>query len=317
MGQEVMELASILGVTYLTEKIQIHANNEKKPDKNKLLPHAEDVQGLPDKKIPSSIDLSQLTPETEKYLKEIIQKNKKINCKTTKQIEPLSQKQSHSLNTEVDGHFMTLVEDNSTEKVSQKRNLFRDDSTMKPETQHGTIEPPNSCSKILAETSIKTKSQDPVEILQSDQSSSRVCHECGVVLSSRNALKNHHSTKHDSEGYKYHCDQCKYQTAHKEGLEKHISTHHDNIRYPCNLCDYKATQKGSLKIHKESKHEGAQFLCKVCGKIFSLKQAQRRHMEYSHGQRRYKCDSCDYIAGQSHHLTTHKEIKHGDLVNIG
>jgi KRAB domain-containing zinc finger protein len=317
VGQEVVELASILGVTYLTEKIQIHANNEKKPDKKKLLAHAGEVQGLPDKKIPPSIDLSNLTPETEKYLKEIIWKNKNFNSKTKQQIEPLSQKQSKSINTDGDGHFMPLFVENSTEKVSQKQEFLKDDSTMKHKTQHGTTEAPNSCSKILAERSITSKSQDPVEKLQSDRGSSRVCHECGVVLSSRNALKNHQSTKHDSEGYKYHCDQCKYQTAHKEGLEKHISTHHDNIRYPSNLCDYKATQKSSLKIHTESKHEGAQFTCKICGKIFSLKQAQRRHMEYSHGQRRYKCDSCDYIAGQAHHLTTHKEIKHGDLFNIG
>ena len=317
VGQEVMELASILGVTYLTEKIQIHSNNEKKPDTNKLLTHTGDVQGLPDKKIPSSIDLSKLTPETEKYLKDIIRKNKNFNSKTTKQIEPLSQKQSNSLNTDVDGHFMTHFVDNSTEEVSQKHAFLRDDSIMKHETQHGKIEAPNSSSKILAETSITTTIQDPVEILQSDQGSSRECHECGVVLSSRNALKNHQSTKHDREGYKYQCEQCKYQTAHKDGLEKHISTHHDNIRYPCNLCDYKATQKGSLKIHKESKHEGAQFTCKICGKIFSLKQAQRRHMEYSHGQRRFKCDSCDYIAGQVHHLILHKKRKHGELVNIG
>ena len=76
LGQEVMELACILGVTYLTQKIQIHASNEKKLDKTTLQTHITgDIQVLPDKTNNSTIDMSNLTPKAEKYLKEIIQKN--------------------------------------------------------------------------------------------------------------------------------------------------------------------------------------------------------------------------------------------------
>ena len=318
LGQEVMELACILGVTCITEKIQVDANNEKKPDKTTPPKHV--TGGLPDKKIPSHIDLSKLTPEAEKYLKEIIQINRNLNSKATKQMDPLSEKQTDSLNTELNGHVATLFVDNSTKELSENdgRNKFlKDNSIIELENQYGTLEAPNISSNISVQTNTITKSQDPVKVLHSDRGSSRVmkyekqtCDECGAVLSSIYNLKNHQLTKHDSNCYKYQCDQCKYQSAHKAGLDRHIITHHDNIRYPCNLCDYKATQKSSLKPHKESKHEGAQFTCEVCGKIFSMKQAQRRHMEYVHGQRRYKCDSCDYVAGQGHHLTTHKKFKH-------
>ena len=325
VGQEVMELACMLGVTYLTRKIQENAYNEKKPVGTIIPVHIPgDVQGVEERKTPSSIDLSKLTPEAEKYLKEIIQKNKKIKRETTKQMEPLSHKQSDSLNPEVCGHSMPLSVDNSTKEVSQKHGdneFLKENSIMNHENQ--ISEAQNMADNILVETNIITQNQGQVEVLDSDRGFYRVhksekqtCEECGAVLCSKQSLKTHQITKHGREGYKYRCDQCKYQTAIKEGLDKHISTHHDKIRYPCTLCDYKATQKGSLATHTESKHRGAIFRCNVCGKAFSLKQAQRRHTEYKHGQRRYKCDSCEYIAGQVHHLTTHKKLKHRDLVNV-
>ena len=282
-----------------------------------------DIQGLPDKKIPSTIDLSKMTPEAEKYLKIIILTNRHLNSKTTKLIEPLSQKQTDLFNTEVDGHVATLFVDKSTKEVSEihGHNDFTNNSISELENQHGTLEAPNISSNISAQTNTITKSQDPVEVSHSDRGSSRViqyenqtCDECGAILSSIHTLKNHQLTKHDSKGYTYQCDQCKYQSAHKAGLERQIITHHDNIIYPCNLCDYKATQRGSLKIHRESKHEGAQFPCEFCGKVFSLKQTQRNHTEYTHGQKRHKCDSCEYIAGQKTHLNTHKKLKHSNVL---
>ena len=322
-----MELASMLGITYLTEKIQIHVNNDKKQDETTNQKHITgDVQGLPDIKIPSTIDISNLTPEAEIYLKEIVWKNRNPDRKTNKKMEPLSQNNLDFLNTEVDGHATIVVVDNSTKEVSEKHGnskISKDNSTMELENQHETSEVPKISSNILAARNTITKIQDPGEVLHSDRGLSRVhkyekqtCDECGAVLSSMHHLKNHQLTKHDSQCYKYQCDQCKYQTVHKAGLERHIITHHDKIRYPCNLCDYKATQKSSLKPHKESKHEGAQFTCEVCGTIFSMKQALRRHMEYMHGQRRHKCDSCDYIAGQGQHLTTHKKLRHSNLDNM-
>ena len=112
------------------------------------------------------------------------------------------------------------------------------------------------------------------------------CNECGDVLCSKRSLQHHRLSKHDSKGSKHQCDHCKYYSIHKASLDKHIITHHYNIRYPCDLCDYKATQKGSLSLHKKNKHEGKQFRCDVCGNIFSLRQTKHKHMEKVHGRRR-------------------------------
>ena len=323
VGEEVVQLASIIGVTYLTEKIQVYTNNEKKPDKIELPTHKTgDGGGVPDKKIPSTIDLSKLTPETEMYLKELIQKNKNANDKRSKPLVPMSIRQPDLLNTEIEGHVSPIFVDESAKDDMKKQGsnrLSTNTSILKLETQTDKIKVTNTLCNMFVETNTPTKSQYQVKVTHIDERFSKVklekqtCDDCGTVLSHKYALKNHQVSKHGSERNKYQCDQCKYQTLQKAGLEKHIITHHDNIRYPCNLCDYKATQKGSLKIHRESKHEGAQFTCEVCGKVFSLKQTQRAHMEYMHGQKRHKCDSCDYIAGQATHLTTHKKLKHSNM----
>ena len=320
-----MELASIIGVTYLTEKIQKYANIKKKTDETELpTKKTEEQSCLPGKKNPSTIDLSKLTPETEKYLKDIIKKNKNLNCKTIKQIVPISRIQSSSLDTEEAGNVGTLFVDNIKKEDMKKQGtnkISKASSTVVLENQQGAINVSNTSSNMFGETNITTKSQDPVKLPQCDKDFSKLkykkqktCEECGAVLKDKYALKNHHISKHGSEGNKYQCDQCNYQTLQKASLEKHIITHHDNIRYPCNLCDYKATQRGSLKIHRESKHEGAQFPCEFCGKVFSLKQTQRNHTEYTHGQKRHKCDNCEYIAGQKTHLNTHKKLKHSNML---
>ena len=126
MGQEVVQLASNIGVTYFTEKIQVYAKNEKKPDKIKLPTHKTgDGGGVPDKKIPSTIDLSKLTPETEMYLKELIQKNKNANDKRSKPLVPMSIRQPDLLNTEIEGHVSPIFVDESAKDDMKKQGSNR------------------------------------------------------------------------------------------------------------------------------------------------------------------------------------------------
>ena len=166
------------------------------------------------------------------------------------------------------------------------------------------------------ENNLENKSRDAKISSCKRYRSTHTCSICGVQRSSKNNLEMHMKTKHDF-GEKLQCDQCKYDTAYKDVLDKHILSKHTAFRYPCNQCDYKATQKGTLKAHTENKHEGRTFSCEKCGNIFTLKSSYRCHMEVKHGERRYKCDSCDYVAGQMPHLKSHKKSKHSYVVKSG
>ena len=56
-----------------------------------------------------------------------------------------------------------------------------------------------------------------------------------------------------TEGDKYACIDCAYQTRDKSNFVKHVNKH-KGIRYPCDQCEYKATQSSNLNTHKKKYH---------------------------------------------------------------
>ena len=98
------------------------------------------------------------------------------------------------------------------------------------------------------------------------------------------SLKSHQRDM--SEGGKYSCNICGFQTTTKNKLRTHQKAH-NGIMYKCNVCDKEFTQKGHLKRHKESVHEGV----------------------------KYKCNECDYQATQRGNLKTHKEAVHQAIIS--
>ena len=209
----------------------------------------------------------------------------------------------------VDTNGKNLVHSKSVELEADKKS----ETATKEVFYEKVIVTPEIKQESPEETYLENKSHDAKISSCKRSRSTHTCSICGVQRSSKNNLEMHMKTKHHF-GEKLQCDQCKYDTAYKDVLDKHILIKHTDFRYPCNQCDYKATQKGTLKAHRENKHEGKTFTCEKCGNIFTLKSSYRCHMEVKHGERRYKCDSCDYVAGQMPHLKSHKKSKHSYAV---
>ena len=59
--------------------------------------------------------------------------------------------------------------------------------------------------------------------------------------------KKYIETTHEES--QYPCNQCEYQTTHKEKLKIHVETTHEESWYPCNQCECK------IQNHTQSKNE--------------------------------------------------------------
>ena len=289
----------MLGVTHLIENTNKHASHDKETDKvHKSTSRNEKGGGKTHDGLLFATGNSSLS--TEKQLKALIQTELKINAfKQTRKIPTANVEliTSDLISPEINTHDENIHGDNNMkehmppflehklEPIKKEEDML----TINIDNKESALEEHNIFSNICVETVIIPENQVPdtndtliSSILKDLQ---YTCDKCGDVLCSERSLKQHRLSKHDSEGDKYHCDHCKYYSVLKGSLDKHIDTHHNNVRYPCHQCDYKATQKGSLKLHKQNKHEGKQFRCDVCGNTFSLRQTKHRHMENMHGQR--------------------------------
>lgn len=119
----------------------------------------------------------------------------------------------------------------------------------------------------------------------------KICEECGVVLSSKNALKNHIASIHEKVK-KYFCDHCDYGATIKLKLHSHMKCHlkKDSKKLQaCQYCPFTSFNKQSLKIHEISFHAGLRYECS-CGKIFTHKNKLRLHSKRIHeGVRHHIC----------------------------
>ena len=98
---------------------------------------------------------------------------------------------------------------------------------------------------------------------------------------------NHTLVKIQSQGVKYHCDQCLYEAPSRKLLQKHIEAVHEGLKYKCAQCDHKSSRSSGLWIHKKAVHEGV----------------------------RYQCDLCPLKFNQKTHLKTHKKALHKDATS--
>ena len=315
IGKEVEELAEMLGVTHLIANKNKHANLEKdtaKAQQSATLDEKGDGKTHDELLFATGNPCTSLS--TEKQLEKLIQTELRIKAlKQTRKIPTTNVELITSDLRSPDNYFENIREDNSIkehmrpflEHKFESIEIEQDMSTINLENEESALEEHNIFSNICVESIIIPENQVPDYITNDALGKSilkdiqHTCDKCGDILCSKRSLKQHRLSKHDSEGNKYNCDHCKYYSVLKGSLDKHIDTHHNNVRYPCHQCDYKATQKGSLKLHKQNKHDGKQFICDVCGNTFSLRQTKHRHMENMHGRRR----------------SSHKKYKRNNLVH--
>ena len=79
-------------------------------------------------------------------------------------------------------------------------------------------------------------------------------------------------------------DHCKYASAEKGTLKKHIQAVHEGKKpFKCEHCKYASAEKNKLNRHIEAVHEGKKpFQCEVCGYSSAAKQKLNKHIKAVH-----------------------------------
>ena len=84
------------------------------------------------------------------------------------------------------------------------------------------------------------------------------------------------------EGFKYHCDQCEYETTMKGRLLRHIRSKHKDL----------------LK-HQKSKDEGIKYPCDQCDlRAYGPKESKSRNKKSKLRSVKHPCDQCDLEVGE-------------------
>jgi len=168
------------------------------------------------------------------------------------------------------------------------------------------------------------------------------CSFCGKDFESKQELKNHIDTEHETR--EYECTKCDAKFRSQEGLQSHIEYVHEGKRYQCTTCGEvlesitkleshtaqvhdrtklfecptcKAvyTSERTLKEHISFVHENATgHLCPECGESFRDKRQLRDHIFVVHEGKEYKCGFCSKSYGsklvmQKHVRTIHQGKK--------
>ena len=113
------------------------------------------------------------------------------------------------------------------------------------------------------------------------------CKLCSKMYISKQTLKVHYESKHQSQKNKkhYHCELCDYTSENKFSLKKHIYLQHtqNHIMYNCPIpdCTYQTKQKCHLNEHLAYKHNrGTQvFKCTHCDYSTKYHSCIKRHMK--------------------------------------
>ena len=152
---------------------------------------------------------------------------------------------------------------------------------------------------------------------QDEDSSTKVCQECGVEVSPQKELEKHNRRFHDHR--EFDCDACgksfeglrrfkDHKRSHilaqcyicseflsKAALSRHVKQHSMEYLY-CDQCDYKTIRKDTLRQHMAT-HEGTKFFCDQCPFTSSSQIRLEKHKKKDHKKKKppvtHKCSWCD------------------------
>ena len=85
-----------------------------------------------------------------------------------------------------------------------------------------------------------------------------------------------------SKQVKYTCDECGYETKHKQNFDSHVQSQHDGVVYSCNRCEYKAVSSDALWKHEKTKHlmSTVKYSCANCDFKAKTSFGLRSHMKW-------------------------------------
>lgn len=81
----------------------------------------------------------------------------------------------------------------------------------------------------------------------------------------------------------FRCDECEYVTKKKALLNRHLLTHHSNVRpWSCKLCGRDFKMKRSLTIHVAQHGSTKKYQCQFCNRSFNSSTNFYAHRKSTH-----------------------------------
>ena len=186
--------------------------------------------------------------------------------------------------------------------------------------------------EMQVEDQIKAEDIKYEVVYEDEDSSTKVCQECGVEVSTQKELQKHNNRFHDHR--EFHCDACgksfkglrkfkDHRRSHilaqcymcseffsKAALSRHVKQH-SKERLHCDQCDYKTLRKDTLRQHMAT-HEGPIFSCDQCPFTSSSQIRLEKHTKKDHKEKKppvtHKCSWCDYKSKKKSDVAKHELI---------
>nr|XP_018904908.1 PREDICTED: zinc finger protein OZF-like [Bemisia tabaci]XP_018904917.1 PREDICTED: zinc finger protein OZF-like [Bemisia tabaci] len=135
-----------------------------------------------------------------------------------------------------------------------------------------------------------------------------VCNICGKAFLRADGLQKHITSLH----YNVKAFKCKICNQQFKGhILQHLQTHRKEKPFKCQHCPATFIQKSQLKVH-ERKHTGEKpYECQFCHKTFGHSTVLNMHVRKHTGERPFKCLICENVAFfQLPHLKKHMKSIH-------
>lgn len=135
--------------------------------------------------------------------------------------------------------------------------------------------PKKFCNRWYAEVHVRAVHKDEKKI---------ICDQCGKLLISMGALKEHLLTHSDERPFKCDFENCGKSFKSKAMLAKHQETHSTEKRI-CNICGLGLSTRATLLRHMVVHSNLKKFECKFCSQKFKRSKALKIHLILHTGMR--------------------------------
>nr|CAH7724011.1 unnamed protein product [Callosobruchus chinensis] len=149
---------------------------------------------------------------------------------------------------------------------------------------------------------------------------SRVCDQCGKVLSSLETLLTHINFVHKGKVGSYVCQICQKRWRKKSDLRDHLRKHTGERPFACDVCFKSFKSKNNLKTHTKmhsktepetSERSDKQYDCSICGRVFRSERGLKAHVVRSHNSN--GCDRCGKVFSYLHDMSIHMSTVHNEV----
>ncbi|KAL0852712.1 hypothetical protein ABMA27_012547 [Loxostege sticticalis] len=282
-------------------------------------------------RIKHEINVTDLKPDNQSIVNEIIIKNKPldsgIKVKKEEQIESVDVKDETEefLECENDNDddtpLIKLVEESHENVERKSKRKLKRDKNIKPLYQILNKEAKNQrviCNICQKELSIRSIDRHISSCHPGLDNSKVKCELCDSWVTAQK-MNRHLRLMHGSGSLR--CRYCETEFEERQILIAHVITcTAKNKRKPykkgrelaeCDVCQ-KVMQRASLRLHKAVKHKGLGPVCEHCGRKFGNSIRLNEHYRAKHGYEKFKCERCEYQTASELAMQNHERRHRGE-----